>query len=223
MHPIRVLIADDNASVRLGLRAVIHAERDMEVIDQACDGEEAVQKALALHPDVTLMDLAMPRKGGIEAIHEIKQAEPQARILVLTSFGDEALIFSAIQAGAIGYLLKDSFAQKLPEVIRCVYRGEPSVDPVIARKLALNFGWEQGAAMEETILTEQERQVVSLVAQGLSNQAIADQLNIVEHTVRFHVGNILAKLRIENRTEMALYAIRTGLVSMLRHQHDGPC
>jgi NarL family two-component system response regulator LiaR len=212
MHPIRVLIADDHAIVRVGLCAVIHAERDMEVIGQASDGEEAVQQALALHPDVILIDLAMPRKSGMEAIREIKQADPQARILVLTSFGDDALVFSAIQAGALGYLLKDSSAQELPEVIRCVYRGEPSVDPVIARKLVLGFAKEQSTAPEEAPLTEREMQVLKLVAQGLPNQAIADHLCVAERTVRFHVGNILAKLRLENRTEVALYAIRRGLV-----------
>jgi len=207
-----VLVADDHSIVREGLRAVINAERDMQLVGQAGDGEEAVQKARALQPDVILMDLFMPRKGGIDAIREIKQANPQARILVLTSYGDETLVFNAIQAGALGYLLKDTSAGELPEAIRCLYRGEPPLDPVIARKLVLGFGKasEVGSAANE--LTEREQQVIKLVARGLANQAIADQLCIAERTVRFHVGNILAKLQLENRTEVALYALRKGLV-----------
>jgi NarL family two-component system response regulator LiaR len=212
IHLISVLVADDHAIVREGLRAVINAERDMELAGEAGDGEEAVQKALALKPDVILMDLFMPRKGGIDAIQEIKRANPQARILVLTSYGDETLVFSAIQAGALGYLLKDSSAQELPEAIRCLYRGEPSVDPAIARKLVLGLGKAQGVEPVVDALTEREVEVVKLLARGLSNQAIADQLSVAERTVRFHVGNILAKLQLENRTEVALYAIRKGLV-----------
>jgi DNA-binding NarL/FixJ family response regulator len=211
-HRIRVLVADDHSIVREGLRAVINGERDMQLIGEAGDGEEAREKALALQPDIILMDLFMPRKGGIDAIREIKQANPHARILVLTSYSDEALVFSAIQAGALGYLLKDTSAQELPEAIRCVYRGEPSVDPAVARKLILGFGKARGGVPEENGLTERERDVVRLVARGLGNQAIADQLCVAERTVRFHVGNILAKLHLENRTEIALYALRTGLV-----------
>lgn len=211
IHLISVLVADDHAIVREGLRAVINAERDMQLVGEAADGEEAVRKARALKPDVILMDLFMPRKGGIDAIREIKQANPHARILVLTSYGDETLVFSAIQVGALGYLLKDTSAGELPEAIRSLYRGEPSVNPAIARKLVLGFGKAPGVESEGNGLTEREQQVIKLVARGLSNQAIADQLCVAERTVRFHVGNILAKLQLENRTEVALYALRKGL------------
>ncbi|MBI4788818.1 MAG: response regulator transcription factor [Chloroflexi bacterium] len=212
IHLISVLVADDHGIVREGSRAVINAERDMEMVGEAADGEEAVQLALKLKPDVILMDLFMPRKNGIEAIREIKRANPQARILVLTSYSDEALVLSAIQAGALGYLLKDTSAAELPEAIRCIYRGEPSVDPAIARKLVLSIGKGQGAEPDVNALTEREVEVVKLIAHGLANQAIADRLCIAERTVRFHVGNILAKLQLENRTEVALFALRTGLV-----------
>lgn len=212
IHLISVLVADDHSIVREGLRAVINAERDMQLIGEAGDGEEAVQKARALKPDVILMDLFMPRKGGIDAIREIKQANLPARILVLTSYGDEALVFSAIQAGALGYLLKDTSAGELPEAIRCLYRGEPPMDPAIARKLVLGFGKAPDVGLAVNGLTEREQQVIKLVARGLSNQAIADQLCIAERTVRFHVGNILAKLQLENRTEVALYALRQSWV-----------
>ncbi len=209
---IKVLIVDDHDIVRQGLRAVINAERDMELVGEAADGEEAVQKTLALKPDLVLMDLLMPRMNGIDAIRKIKQTEPQARILVLTSYSDEQLVFSAIAAGALGYLLKDTSAEQLPEAIRCICRGEPSVDPAVSRKLVLGIGKGQGTPPEASPLTPREIEVVKLVARGLANQAIADQLCVAERTIRFHIGNILAKLQLENRTEIALYAMRRGLV-----------
>jgi NarL family two-component system response regulator LiaR len=209
-HPISVLVADDHGIVREGLRAVISAEPDLKLIGEAVDGEDARQKALALKPDVIVMDLMMPRKNGLDATREIKRAEPHARILVLTSFGDDEMVFAAIKAGAVGYLLKDSSAQELPDAIRCLYRGESSLHPAIARKLVMRCADDSTAADP---LTEMELQVLKLMAHGLKNQAIGDRLNISERTARFHVSNIMSKLRLENRTEAALYAIRRGLVS----------
>ncbi|MDE3090137.1 MAG: response regulator transcription factor [Chloroflexota bacterium] len=211
-HPIRVLIADDHGIVREGLRAVINAEPDMQLIGEAVDGEDARQKALALTPDVIVMDLMMPRKNGLDATREIKQADPQARILVLTSFGDDEMVFAAIKAGALGYLLKESSAQELPDAIRCLYRGESSLHPSVARKLVTHCAEEPSGAPDA--LTETEIAVLKLLAHGYKNQAIANQLNISERTVRFHVSNIMSKLHLENRTEVALYAIRRGLVSL---------
>lgn len=208
-HPISVLIVDDHGIVREGLRAVINAEPDMKLIGEAVDGEEARQKALALKPDVILMDLMMPRKNGLDATREIRQADPQARILVLTSFGDDEMVFAAIKAGALGYLLKESSAQELPDAIRCLYRGESSLHPAIARKLVMRC-----ADAAPDALTETEIAVLKLIAKGMKNPAISDRLNISERTARFHVSNIMSKLHLENRTEVALYAIRRGLVSL---------
>jgi len=211
---IRILITDDHAIVREGLRALIKVKPDMELAGEAADGEEAVHKARSLRPDVILMDLVMPRKNGIEAIEEIKRENPDARILVLTSFAEDDQVLSAIKAGALGYLLKDSSPQELIEAIRCVYRGESSLHPAVARKLILGFGRQRNAKPDVSTLTEREMEVLKLVAHGLSNQAVAEQLHIGEGTVRFHVSNILSKLQLENRTQAVLYALREGLVTL---------
>jgi NarL family two-component system response regulator LiaR len=213
-QPIRILITDDHAIVREGLRALIGVKPDMELAGEAADGEEAVVKARSLRPDVILMDLVMPRKSGIEAIGEIKRENPGARILVLTSFAEDDQVLSAIKAGALGYLLKDSSPQELVEAIRCVYRGESSLHPAVARKLILGFGHQRNAKPDVVALTEREMEVLKLVARGLSNQAVAEQLHIGEGTVRFHVSNILSKLQLENRTQAVLYALREGLVTL---------
>ena len=211
---IRILITDDHAIVREGLRALIKVKPDMELAGEAADGEEAVLKAQSLQPDVILMDLVMPRKSGIEAIEEIKRHNPDARILVLTSFAEDDQVLSAIKAGALGYLLKDSSPQELIEAIRCVYRGESSLHPAVARKLILGFGHQQNVKPDVSALTERETEVLKLVARGLPNQAVAEQLHIGEGTVRFHVSNILSKLQLENRTQAVLYALREGLVTL---------
>jgi NarL family two-component system response regulator LiaR len=168
IHLISVLVADDHGIVREGLRAVINAERDMELVGEAGDGEEARQKALALKPDVIVMDLLMPRKSGLDAIREIRQANPQARILVLTSYAEDEMVFSAIKAGALGYLLKDSSAGELPDAIRCLYRGESSLHPTVARKLVMRCAQERDA--DPDALTEAEIVVLKLLAHGLKNQ-----------------------------------------------------
>jgi len=212
---IHILIADDHAIVREGLRALIDTERGMELVGEAADGVEAVLRARALQPDVILLDLVMPRKDGIEAIGEIKQENPEARILVLTSFAEDDKVFPAIKAGALGYLLKDSSPQELLQAIRDVYRGESSLHPTIARKVIgeLNRPPENLPPTEEP-LTEREVEVLSLVARGLSNQEIADRLVVSERTVRTHVSNILGKLHLANRTQAALYAVREGLADL---------
>jgi len=212
---IRILIADDHAIVREGLRALIDTERGMELVGEAADGVEAVLRAHSLQPDVILLDLVMPRKDGIEAIGEIKQENPEARILVLTSFAEDDKVFPAIKAGALGYLLKDSSPQELLQAIRDVYRGESSLHPTIARKVIgeLNRPPENLPPTEEP-LTEREVEVLSLVARGLSNQEIADRLVVSERTVRTHVSNILGKLHLANRTQAALYAVREGLADL---------
>jgi NarL family two-component system response regulator LiaR len=212
MNPIiRVLIVDDHAVVREGLQMFIASEPGMEVVGEAVDGEGAVLKARSLAPDVILMDLLMPRKSGLEAIAEILRDKPDARILVLTSFAEDDLVFPAIKSGALGYLLKDSSPQELLDAIRAVYRGRASLHPTITRKLMRELGRPAALPPVEELLTERELDVLRLVAQGLSNQEIAQRLVISERTVRNHVSNVLSKLRLANRTQAALYAMREGI------------
>ncbi|MFN2230060.1 MAG: response regulator [Anaerolineae bacterium] len=211
---IQVLIADDHAIVREGLRWLISTEPGMVLVGEAADGIEAVAQARALDPDVILLDLEMPRKGGIEAIGEILESNPSARILVLTSFADDEKVFSAIKGGALGYLMKDSSPAELLRAIRDVYRGEPSLDPTIAQKLLRELhrtAQHPSPPSDTEQLTGREVEVLKLVAQGLPNKEIADRLVVSERTVRTHVGNILGKLHLANRTQAALYAIREGL------------
>jgi len=211
---IHILIADDHAIVREGLRALIDTEPGMELVGEAADGVEAVLRARSLQPDVILLDLVMPRKDGIEAIGEIKQENPEARILVLTSFAEDDKVFPAIKAGALGYLLKDSSPQELLQAIREVYRGESSLHPAIARKLIRELNRPSDLPATEEPLTEREVEVLILVARGLSNQEIAERLVVSERTVRTHVSNILGKLHLANRTQAALYAVREGLAGL---------
>lgn len=211
---IRVLIADDHPLIREGLRGLLAAEPDLELVGEAADGSEAVEKTDQLRPDVILLDLLMPVKSGIEAIIEIKEKDPGARILVLTSFADDEQVFPALRAGALGYLLKDSSPQDLLRAIRSVYRGESSLHPAIARRLVLQFSQPAVDSSPENPLTQREVEVLKLVAEGLSNQNIADELVVSERTVGKHVGNILEKLHLANRTQAALYALREGLSTL---------
>jgi len=212
--PIRVLLADDHNVVRGGIRALIESEEGIAVIDEAADGVEAVLKARSLNPDVILLDLQMPRKTGIEAIEEIKQENPTAKILVLTSYSDDDKVFAAIKAGALGYLLKESSTQELIQAIRDVYHGESSLHPIIARKLIRELNRPSLLPPADEPLTEREVEVLILVARGLPNQDIANSLYISERTVRTHVSNMLSKLHLANRTQAALYALKEGLVTL---------
>jgi len=214
VESIRILIADDHAVVREGLRALIEVEPGMELVGEAADGIEAVQKARSLHPDVILLDLVMPRMGGIEAIGEIKAQDPGARILVVTSFAEDDKVFPAIKAGALGYLLKDSTPRELIRAILDVYQSEPTMHPTIARKLMRELQRPSELPPTEEPLSERELEVLSLVARGLSNQDIGEKLFISERTVRSHVSNILSKLHLANRTQATLYALREGLVRL---------
>jgi two-component system, NarL family, response regulator LiaR len=214
MNPdIRILICDDHAVVREGLRSLITTEPGMTVVGEASDGEMAVNLQRALQPDVILMDLMMPRKDGITAIREIRQSAPEARILVLTSFAEDEQVFPAIKSGALGYLLKDASPAELLQAIREVQRGDSFLDPVVARKLIQELNRPQELPPTPDPLSEREVEVIRLIAAGYTNQEIADALIISERTVRNHVGNILSKLHLANRTQAALYAIRKGYSS----------
>ena len=229
--PIRILIVDDHAIVREGLRALIEGKPALAVAGEAANGEEAVQQASMLDPDVILMDLVMPVKDGITAIREIKAGMPEARILVLTSFADDEQVFAAVRGGALGYLLKDSTPAELVEAIHSVYHGQPSLTPSVARKLLI--GSQSGSGVQDrpsrpvtgpimppqgtnqpAQLTDREIEVLRLVAKGFSNQDIANLMTVGEGTIRFHVSNILSKLQLENRTQAVLYALRTGLAQL---------
>jgi two-component system, NarL family, response regulator LiaR len=211
---IRLLIADDHAIVREGLRALIATEPGLELVAEASDGMEAVSKVHALKPDVILLDMMMPRKDGLGAIEDIMKDQPDARILVLTSFAEDDKVFPAIKAGALGYLLKDSSPQELLQAIRNVYQGEASLHPTIARKLMRELNQPPSLPPTTDPLTEREVEVLRLVAQGLSNDDIAAKLVVSERTVRTHVSHILDKLHLANRTQMALYAVREGIAKL---------
>jgi NarL family two-component system response regulator LiaR len=211
---IRVLIADDHAVVREGLRTLIGTEPGMEVVGEAEDGIEAVRKASSLQPDVILLDMVMPHKDGLEAIIEIVAENQGVHILVLTSFSHDDKVFPAIKAGALGYLLKNASPQALLDAIRDVHRGEPAMSPDIARKLMLEMQRSSELPPTEEPLTDREMDVLRLIAQGLTNQEIAGRLVIGTGTVRTHVSNILAKLHLANRTQAALYALREGLAPL---------
>ncbi len=212
--PIRVLIADDHAIVRKGIRALLATEPDIEVVGEAKDGAQALDLALSLRPDVVLMDLVMPKLDGIEATRQIALKQPASRILVLTSFAADDKVFPAIQAGALGYLLKDSEPEVLSEAIRRVHRGEPSLEPSIARKVLWELSQPPKRELTADPLTARELEVLRLVAQGKNNREIAAQLCVTEMTVRTHVSNILTKLHLASRTQAALYALREGLASL---------
>jgi two-component system, NarL family, response regulator LiaR len=211
---IRIFVADDHIIVREGLRALLSTEPDVDIIGEAADGKEAVTAVRALRPDVILLDLVMPQMSGLDVIVAVTQENPQARILVLTSFSDDDKVFPAIKAGALGYLLKDSSPQELIQAIRDVYHGEPSLDPNIALKLLREFKEPTDQPPAPESLTDREMKVLSLVSRGLTNQEIAEILVISERTVRTHVGNILNKLHFANRTQAALYAIRKGMTNL---------
>ena len=212
--PIRILIADDHPVVRRGLTSLINIKSGMELVGEAADGFEAVEKAQSLRPDVILLDLMMPHKDGLEAIKEIKQANPDARILVVTSFAEDERVFPAIKAGALGYLLKDAPPEMLVQAIYDVYRGESSLHPTIARKLIRELNQPPDLPPTEEPLSKRELEVLRLVARGLSNLEIATDLVVSEGTVRVHVSNILTKLHLANRTQAALYALQEGLASL---------
>lgn len=212
---IRVFLADDHAVVRKGLETLIDACKDMEVVGTAVNGLEAVQGTALLSPDIILLDIKMPHKNGIEAIADIKAANANARILVLTSFSEDETVFAAIKAGALGYLLKDSSPQELIQAIRDVHQGKSSIQSDLALKVIQELHKPPtNLPPTKDPLSEREVEVLKLVARGLSNQAIADHLVVSERTIRTHISNILGKLHLANRTQAALFALREGFANL---------
>jgi two-component system, NarL family, response regulator LiaR len=211
---IKVLIVDDHQVVRQGLRTFLELQEDILVVGEASDGQEAVQQVRQLAPDVVLMDLVMPRLDGIGATRQIKQAAPQVKVIALTSFTEDDKVFPAIQAGASSYLLKDVSPDDLVEAVRAVYQGEARLHPQITRKLMEQVSQQAQPVPESAVddLTSREYDVVRLVAQGRSNQEIGRELFISEKTVKTHISHILSKLNLQDRTQLAIYAIRKGIV-----------
>lgn len=210
MEPIRVMLVDDHAVVRQGLRALLEVTDGITVVGEASNGEEAVEQVQALAPDVVLLDLSMPGMGGIEATRQIRRLNEHTRVIVLTSYDDDDKLFQAIEAGAISYLLKNISADDLISAIQLAKRGETTLQPGIATKLMRQF------AARDTLehLSEREMQVLRLIARGYSNKEISADLKISEKTVKTHVSNILDKLHLEDRTQAAIYALRNRLVSL---------
>jgi DNA-binding NarL/FixJ family response regulator len=211
--PISVMIVDDHDMVRQGAAGYLAAQRDIAVVAQANSGEEAVRLAREHVPDVVLMDLVMPGMDGVEATRRIKDLSPRTHIIVLTSFHQDEHIFPAFQAGAVSYLLKDVKASELVEAIRRASRGEATLHPRVAARLVREFRpGDQGSRSPFSVLTDREMEVLKLVARGLSNQAIADELVISLGTVKGHVSNILGKLHLADRTQAAVLAWQKGIV-----------
>lgn len=211
---IRVLLVDDHAVVREGLRALISYEPGMTIVGEAEDGADAMSKALETNPDVVLLDLVMPRQDGLETINQLQAKLPASRILVLTSYAEDDKVFTAIKSGALGYLLKDSSPDELLKAIREVNQGQSSLHPVIARKLVREMSRPTTLPLADDPLTQREMDVLRLVARGLGNQEISEELVISVETVRTHVSNILGKLHVANRTQAALYALREGIADL---------
>jgi len=217
--PIRVLIVDDHSVVREGLRSFLELQDGIAVAGEAAAGEEAIVQATELQPDVVLMDLVMPGIGGVRAMHSLRTAVPDARVIVLTSFLDEERLLPAIQAGAAGYLLKNVAPAELAAAIVAAHRGEAIIAPAVAARLLESLAGEGPARTGPTAdgraperLTGREQQVLELIVGGRSNKRIARELEISERTVKAHVGHVLAKLGVSDRTQAALVAVRQGLV-----------
>jgi len=224
MGKIRVLLADDQDIIRTGLTIILNHQPDIEVVGQAADGQEAVELARRLKPDVILMDVKMPNMNGIQATRQIVAALPKTQIIILTTYDTDDWVFDGIRAGAIGYLLKDTSGDQLAEAVRGALRGESQMDPTVARKVLREFQHvtvgrvpaSSAAGDEEPLeeLTAREEEILKLLAAGLANKEIAQQLSLSEGTVKNHISAILAKLHANDRTQAVLTALKRGLVDL---------
>ena len=212
---IRVLLADDHALVREGTRRLLETENDVEVVAEAASGEEAVEATKRLHPDIAIMDIAMPGMGGIEATRSIKVSCPETAVLVLSAYDDEPYLMKLLEVGAAGFLLKSVHGRELISAIRAVSRGESVLQPSIAEKIMLRMSSQTEAQQSMTdLLSEREFEVLRLAARGLPNKEIARRLGLSIRTVHSHLANIFMKMQVGSRTEAVLLALRQGMISL---------
>jgi len=217
LKKIRILIADDHAVVRVGTRRILEQEPDLEVVAEAGDGEEAVRQATSLKPDVAIIDVAMPKLDGIQATKQIKSVCPAIAVLILSAYDDDQFVFSLLEAGAAGYLLKSIRGSELVDAVRAVQAGESVLHPSIARKVLNRFARISGEPKEKEpteVLSEREMDVLRLVTKGLSNKDIAEELCLSVRTVQGHLGNIFNKLQVGSRTEAVVRALKEGWVAL---------
>ena len=217
MKKIKILIADDHAVVREGTRQILEQEQDLEVVGEAGDGEEAVRQATSLKPDVAIIDVAMPKLDGIEATKQIKALCPTITVLILSAYDDDQFVFSLLEAGAAGYLLKSIRSRELVDAVRAVHAGESVLHPSVARKVLNRFARGSGEPQEKEpseVLSGREMAVLKLVTKGLSNKDIADELCLSIRTVQGHLGNIFNKLQVSSRTEAVVRALKEGWVTL---------
>lgn len=213
--PITILVVDDHAVVREGLRTFLGLQDGFEIVGEAADGDEALERAERLDPDVILMDLVMPNRDGVSAMQELNQRAARSRVIVLTSFLEDDRLLPALEAGAAGYLLKNSQPSELARAVRAAHAGEAIIDPTVAARLVHALSERSAPAGDATRLdrlTTRERDVLTLIARGRSNKRIALELGISEKTVKTHVGHLLAKLGVTDRTQAAVLAVQAGLV-----------
>lgn len=211
---IRVLVVDDHAIVRQGLRAMLESKGGIEVVGEAGDGEQAIVQAQLLRPDVILMDLEMPHKSGISATQEIIAAQPDARILILSSFSDDAQIVESMRAGALGYLLKTAKLDDLVKAIRQINEGETPLNPLVARRLLVSISPPRMEPRLLEVLTDRELMILPLVVRGMTNKEIGERLGIATRTVGTHIGNMIHKAEVDNRVQLSMLAVRQGLTSL---------
>ncbi|MDW0118835.1 response regulator transcription factor [Sporosarcina thermotolerans] len=208
---IRILLVDDHEMVRIGVSAYLQTQPDMEVVDEAVNGKEAVEKALALRPDIILMDMVMPEMNGAEATAAIIKQWPEAKIVIVTSFLDDDKVYPALEAGAISYILKTSNAKRIAEAIRDTLKGQTVLEPEVTSKMMQKMRTGNSHRLHDD-LTERELEILLLLSKGKTNQEIADELFIALKTVKTHVSNLLSKLEVQDRTQAVIYAFKNDLV-----------
>ncbi len=213
--PIRLVLADDHAVVRKGIREFLEEDPEICVVAEASDGEEAVARVAQAQPDLAVLDIQMPRLNGLEATREVKKNFPEVRVLVITAYDDDPYIFAALQAGANGYLLKTASSDEIVQAVHAIANGETALSPAVAKKLVQRAAGNV-ATLDETIesLTERELEVLRLAGRGLGNKQIGAELSISDRTVQGHLANIYAKLHVATRTEAVLYAVREKWIEL---------
>lgn len=214
MTPIRLMLVDDHTVVRDGLASMLSSQEDFEVAGHANNGREAVERVAALQPDVILMDLRMPEMGGVEAMHAISSERPDTRFIVLTTYDDDDHLFQAIEAGAKGFLLKDTSREDLFEAVRAVHRGESGIEPGVAARVLDRFVQLSREETHAPLLSERELEVLQLMAKGSANKEIAAMLTISDSTVKTHIANIFQKLDVRGRTEAVTHALQAGIIKL---------